>query len=260
MTYFFPGDFFKNGTFHKKQVGAMAPCLPLQLTAIGGAQLGSDSKFGPTALLLDGAGDYLTVEENGGGAPITIRNTIIAESTIEFFAKTTSDANGSFFGHGNGSPNWTPSTSGNLIICYQTAGGLVVQLNSPTGAVTLSATVSFIGTWNHVAIVLGSSRTSLYVNSVRVATITASTLPVYLATTGAEVFHIGELASLGFGYDLDGSIDEFRVSNVKRYDEYLTTLTVPTSAFTTDANTILLSHFDDVPGSTDLIDDKCEVV
>jgi hypothetical protein len=52
------------------------------------------------------------------------------------------------------------------------------------------------------------------------------------------------------GYFYTGYLDELRISTVDRYGVTNSTITVPTAAFTNDADTVLLMHFDN-----DLTDD-----
>ena len=51
-----------------------------------------------------------------------------------------------------------------------------------------------------------------------------------------------------------GVLDEFRISNTARYTG--STLTVPTAAFTNDANTVLLLHMNGAQDSTSFPDDN----
>ena len=71
------------------------------------------------------------------------------------------------------------------------------------------------------------------------------------ATTGNKQdngpFTIGKN---GFG-DFDGYIDEFRVSDIARYEG--SSFTEPTSEFSVDSDTVALLHFDGADGSTDMI-------
>ena len=54
-------------------------------------------------------------------------------------------------------------------------------------------------------------------------------------------------------FDMDGHIDEMRVSNVARYTE---NFTAPTAPFVNDSNTVLLLHMDGTDASTLFLDDN----
>jgi hypothetical protein len=56
------------------------------------------------------------------------------------------------------------------------------------------------------------------------------------------------------GLFMRGYIDEFRFSNIARYSG--SSITVPTAAFTNNANTLLLLHMDGTNGSTSFPDDN----
>ena len=62
------------------------------------------------------------------------------------------------------------------------------------------------------------------------------------------------LIGRGGGKNMRGVLDEFRISNTARYTG--STLTVPTAAFTNDANTVLLLHMNGAQDSTSFPDDN----
>jgi len=87
--------------------------------------------------------------------------------------------------------------------------------------------------WYHLAVVRDTSnRASLYLNGV------AASPVAYTDTNG---YH-GDTTSFGNNYkgSWQGYISNLRVSNIARYDATQSTITVPTSLFTTDANTLAL--------------------
>ena len=100
--------------------------------------------------------------------------------------------------------------------------------------------------WNHVAVVRDSSNNlSTFVNGTRVAnnsgvsgSITAA--PYYIGSSSA-----GTSAS---GYELMyGHMSSVRISDNERYSTSSTSITVPTSEFTSDSNTVLLLGQGDTP-------------
>jgi hypothetical protein len=115
-------------------------------------------------------------------------------------------------------------------------------LNSGTSSITT-------GTWYHVALTWtgdpsASSNLKLYLDGTLVDTATASYGPD--CSNGTSWFGRWDTKYL------DGYLDEFRISNTVRYTE---DFTPSTSAFTPDANTLLLLHFDGTDGGTSFPDD-----
>ena len=87
--------------------------------------------------------------------------------------------------------------------------------------------------WYHLAVVRdASNNASLYLNGV------AATPVAYSDTNGYN----GATTSFGNNYkgSWQGYISNLRVSNIARYDPTQSTITVPTSLFTADANTLAL--------------------
>lgn len=97
-----------------------------------------------------------------------------------------------------------------------------------------------VNTWYHVALVRYQGVWTLYQNGVALATYATAgtygnnTYPVTIGNWG------------GLNAPWQGYIDEFRMSNVARYTA---PFTAPVSAFSADANTLLLCHFDSASGS-----------
>ena len=99
------------------------------------------------------------------------------------------------------------------------------------------------GTWLHCALVGTGSNYYLYINGTRVAT----------AEQGGPISGLANVPILVGDLDdsnetFNGVIDELRISNVARYTG--ATYTVPSAAFTVDANTLGLWHFDEGTGTT----------
>lgn len=108
------------------------------------------------------------------------------------------------------------------------------------------------GQWHHVAVYRnsGSGLMEIFVDGAREATFSGPTgLITYDGDSPAtDQYHYlcKEKLNATFGCDCDMS--EIRVSSNQRYSG--ATYTVPTAAFTTDANTIGLYHFDENSGTT----------
>lgn len=201
--------------------------------AVGDAQIDTaQSKFGGSSLYLDG-NDY--IEHKGSGLINESNNGTV---TVEMWIRPAASVayNGIFDG--------TPSTTGGIRE-YGGAGNLVAKVQQEaTGASTGSWTA---GTWSHFAVTFNNGTITTYRDGVQEDT---GSYTSGIQDKGA--FIIGAINRGGAGY-FTGHIDEFRISNNIRYTSGFT---APTSAFTNDANTTLLLHFDGSDGSTTLIDDN----
>jgi hypothetical protein len=105
--------------------------------------------------------------------------------------------------------------------------------------------IPYAGVWTHIAVCRSGTSTRLFVNGTQVGT-TITDTNVY--RTG--IVHLG--STHRGGNPVVGYIDEVRVSKSARYTANFVS---PTSAFTNDANTVLLLHFEGANGSTYTEDD-----
>jgi hypothetical protein len=158
------------------------------------------------------------------------------------------------------SPAWFDHTldatqTGGPIVFFGTSAGITLgvianQVTRITGVATPS-----LNAWHHYALVregTGTNQLKFYIDGALVGTNTdAANYGVTAATL--------TIGGLNFTTDPTGSqsgpflIDEFRVSNTARYTA---AFTPPTAAFTNDANTLELYHFDGANGSYYLPDDN----
>ena len=169
-----------------------------------------------------------------------------------YFGTTTSNlkfASSASFAIGTGnftiqcSVNFTAWASTNQRICIQGVSGTTnIQIARDSGANTLfvdiqgSTIISYawtpnVGQWYDVAVVRSGTSTNqvaLYIDGVSVATGTSS------ASIAQNQFIVGGL-DWAAGYSMQGYISNLRYSNTAR------TVTVPTSPYTSDANTIILT-------------------
>ena len=99
--------------------------------------------------------------------------------------------------------------------------------------------------WNHVAVVRDSSNnTAVFVNGTRTASNAIS------GSNTSEPYYIGSVSTgnAASGYELMyGYMSSVRISDTNRYDPTAVSLTVPTSQFTSDSNTVLLTCQGDAP-------------
>ena len=127
------------------------------------------------------------------------------------------------------------NTNGQISFFKDGSGG-----SSPTSILTNN-------TWHHIAIVRTGSTGNVYVDGNLQITRSIGTddYSSHTLLLGNNVFNSS-------GY-LSGYIDELRNSNIVRYSS---NFTPPSSAFTPDANTIDLLHFDGTDGSTTIINSQ----
>jgi len=198
----------------------------------GDAQLSTAEKqFGTASLLVDGTGDYVnasgTVDGLDGGA-FTIEFWWYASDATTQTGILWDGRNASGDGYSIGIDN------GNLILYEDGA-----QLSSSSGLFSNN-------TWMHLAFARDASNNgALWSRGTRRNAI------------GGGLVNNNNSNRTFIGADLNGAnavsayIDEYRQSDIARYNPVTeATITVPTSEFSIDANTINLLHFDGTNGST----------
>ncbi len=117
----------------------------------------------------------------------------------------------------------------------------VVVASTSTNSVTNNAQ-------DHIAVNRVGSTVTIYINGISRGTGTCST-----NFTNSQPLRIGDWDSAGSNELKYALIDEIRISNTNRYTAAFTT---PTAAFTVDANTTALMHFDGTQGSTSYYDES----
>ena len=198
----------------------------------GDAQLSTAEKqFGTASLLVDGTGDYVnalgTVGGLDGGA-FTIEFWWYASDATTQTGILWDGRNASGDGYSIGIDN------GNLILYEDGA-----QLSSSSGLFSNN-------TWMHLAFARDASNNgALWSRGTRRNAI------------GGGLVNNNNSNRTFIGADLNGAnavsayIDEYRQSDIARYNPVTeATITVPTSEFSIDANTVNLLHFDGTNGST----------
>lgn len=205
------------------------------VTPVGNAQISTaQSKFGGASSAYDGTGDYLTA---------TLPNAFgTNDFTIEGWVWTSNTDNHGMF---HLSSTILPASTANSIAIAPRAGnnGWTVYLGSGTSFNTTIGCAT--NTWYHVAVVRSSGTSTVYIDGA-----------VLRSQADTTDYSITALAIGGYystSFTLTGYIDEFRISDNARYTS---TFTPPTSAFTNDANTIMLLHMDGTNGSTTFTDDN----
>ena len=221
------------------------------VTAAGNAQVDTaQSKFGGASALFDGSADYLYFQGNSWD--------LSGDFTIEAWVYQTSQTiNQKLFdlrGITGSNPGADTSVAlgDTLLIDVNPSGDFRCYVDgadrSSSGTGTISAS-----TWTHIAVQRSSGTINAWVNGTR-----------YVDYAGSDdyssVFAVNQPIGAGGGQtgslsSWDGNIDEVRISSTARYTNGAS-ITVPTSAFTNDDNTLLLLHMDGTDASTDFIDDN----
>jgi hypothetical protein len=193
------------------------------------------SKIGSSSIEFDGANDYLSIPQNADWAFGD------GDWTIEYWINLSSTGSMHHIGQESGSNYWRVKSTATAFEVQVEVGG-VTQLNFP-GSTGLTST----NTWYHLAIVKSGSTATLYLDGTSVG-------------TGSWTGSMGEIATpLLIGnyknatVGVNGFMDEIRISNTARYTSGFTP---STTAFTEDANTLLLIHSDTTNGSTTFTDDS----
>ena len=191
-------------------------------SAFNQAQLSTaQSKFGVSSLLLDGTNDYV---ESTSDVDLTS-----GDFTIDMWIRPDSVTGY----HGL----WQSGTGANIYSAYLIGNKVQLTVNGST-IIFQSSTAISTGVWTMLSFEREGNTHRLYINGTLEETGSTPNRP------DDGLFSIGEN---GFG-DFDGYIDELRVSTVARYTG--SSFTEPTSAFSPDALTNVLLHFDGANGST----------
>lgn len=214
----------------------------LPIIAVGESKISTNqAKFGTSSLYLDGTGDYILFDYTESLilklSEWCIEMWIYAErnNTLQVLYEgvDTTNSNG---------PTIQITSTGALQ--YFTAGG--IRITGIAGEITTN-------TWHHIAVVrtinpiTTTNQHKIYLNGVQ----TGSTWSNSTSMDRISSHRIGALYNATSTFQ--GYIDEVRVSRVPRYTANFTS---PSSAFTNDADTLLLLHFDEGDGSTIFRDDN----
>ena len=207
------------------------------ITANGDAQHSTtQNKIGATAIKFDGTGDYLAVANSSDWA---FSGDFTAET---WFYNEVSTSNDALFGpvnHGAGG-GWGVYFNGSGVIKYNDYSN---GFNS--GDVSTGWSVN---TWHHLAITRSSGTVKMWLDGVEKYSGSNSST---LVNNGN--FSIGSDNGITSSMYYTGYVDEFRLSNVARYTSGFSG-SLPTSAFTEDASTVLLIHSDTTNSSTTFTD------
>ena len=201
-------------------------------SAEGTTSLSTDqAKFGDASVEFDGTSNQGVQQETSSGFAS-------GNFTSEFWIYSSSIRSQS-------STLWDFRISGSGLLLTNNNGQISFFKDGSGGSSPTSILTN--DTWHHIAIVRTGSTGNVYVDGNLQITRSIGTDDYSNNTLllGNNVFNSS-------GY-LSGYIDELRNSNVVRYSS---NFTPPSSAFTPDANTIDLLHFDGTDGSTTIINSQ----
>ncbi len=123
--------------------------------------------------------------------------------------------------------------------CYAYKGAVVTTAASTTTSWTKGRSYHLACQFDNVT---NDMKVTIYVDGVPQTSATINNMNTWNGSIGK--IYLGSRG--GTANFLNGSIDELRISNISRYT---VTFTVPTAAFVTDGNTVVLNHFDDLAGN-----------
>lgn len=204
----------------------------VSVTILEAPTIPSDCPDSDCALRFDGVNDYVEVPHdaslNTGGGAFTVEawiyyDVIYGNCMTAVRKGTATSPTYEYWLH----KNWAPEDS--------------LHWGSWTGFTVTSWSAVSAGAWVHYAGVHdpGAGEARTYVNGVYQASQTPHGAP----TGNTDPMRIG--IDWDFGCAMDGVLDEIRISSVVRYASDFT----PATAFTADADTMALYHFDEYTGS-----------
>src|SRR6056300_761783 len=177
----------------------------VSLTALGNAQIDTaQSQFGGSSASFDGTDDFIDTN---------FRSSILTSTeTIEFWYRPTTTSGA----YGIMSQNTQGEGNGFQILYIN--GGIYVYKRALGGGDGLTGTGSITAnTWNHIAVVNNAGTASLYING------TLKQSKTWSGTDDDTDLRIGEGKGLASSlwnatrYDMNGHLDEIRISNNARY-------------------------------------------
>ena len=185
----------------------------------------AQKKIGSSSIKFDGSGDYLSCADSNDWSFGT------GDFTLETWVRFNDSAGSEnlFSQYQSGSNRWYLSAdlTNNTLGFYDAGSGMDVEQTVVTWVAD---------TWYHVAMVRSSGTVTYYVNGT--AYTVTGTNPSGNITSNTGSLQIGRYNT---GDDLNGYLDEIRISNSARYTG---AFTPSTTAFTDDSNTKLLIHSD----------------
>lgn len=179
----------------------------------------------------------LTIQNSAINAFNYVSNSWLVETWVN---RTDSALTDTIFAIGGGVEAFN-ATTGHLVRLYHTATNLTIDYYNGSTGPTLTTTPLHNGSWNHVAVQYNASTTRLTVWVNGISVISSN---ITLAKPSAvDRFTIGGSGTSTSRF-INGYISNTRFVQGLVYDTSLSTITVPTSPFTNNSNTIILLSFD----------------
>lgn len=218
---------------------------PHILTARGQAQVDTaQQKFGTGSMLLDGDGDWIDTPDDADFA--FGANDFTMEAFVRF--ATSDNVPRLFFNQRGGAGTAAFSFYFDGPVADQTQINLAFTSDGTNFTTVTRSWTPSDATWYHVALARDGANLRFFVDGTQVGTTyDISTTSIFNST---QVFCVGGNSAVA--NSVNGWMDEIRVSNNARYTA---NFTPSASAFTSDANTLLLVHCDGTDESTTFTDD-----
>jgi hypothetical protein len=217
--------------------------ISLSANSTGAVISTAQSKFGGASMFFDGTNDLVT---SGVSSSLALNT---GNWTVEGWIYTSDDLceliNYQDYNTNNG---WAFGlrSSGRFLFVNTDGGSSLTALISSNDAYANN-------TWTHFAVVYNSGTLTLYANGTNVGS-SSWVSPDFASVDGLRIgggYGISSGLYIDGLYHYAGYLDEVRISTTARYT---TGFSVATSAFTNDANTVLLLHGDGTNNSTTFTD------
>lgn len=189
-------------------------------------------EFGLASALFDGSGDYLSFDAN------VLNDMPGNDYTMEMWARFSDTGTYRTLLANQG-------TNGAVFLQRDNSNKISLFYIGDSATLSTTSTVTS-GVWYHIALVVDGGTQKLFLDGTLEASRTETT---YTSTTSQGMLGRRQTVT---SRDMNGHIDEFRLSNVARYTA---SFTVPTEPFVNDANTLLLAHMDGTDGTSVFSDD-----
>lgn len=223
--------------------------LAVNLIPYGNTQVSTtQSQFGGASARLDGTDDFLIMPGAyfDASADFTLEAWVRPDN-VDASGKAIFDFRGLDTAYGG--TGFSGGVTGNVILIDCDSFGIFRVYLDGSNRSTGGTNTFAANTWHHLAMQRSSGVINVWLNGTRYVNYTTST--DYTSRFG-NIQPIGITGNLS--NDFPGYIDEIRISKVARYTNGAT-ITVPTSAFSNDADTVMLIHADGANGSTVFDDD-----